>query len=1080
MKTAFLCCLGLFLCFVTFSQPVINSFSPTSGEIGTIVSINGNNFSSSPSSNIVFFGAVKATVTNASSTSLSVIVPSGASFELITVTTLNNNLTAYSRQPFHVTFAGAGPVFTAASFDIHKEFTVGTWPYSFSKVDLDSDGKPDFVAALYSNSSFNVLKNLSTPGFLVFNPQGATSMGSHPTIVANGDADGDGDQDIFIGSIDANNVSLFKNTSTPGVISLIPSNNYATGLMPEGIGCSDLDGDGKPDLITSAVNSHTMSVYRNTGSVTNISFAPPQTFPTGFNPGELLIRDMDNDGKPDIIVAVTSASKVSIFRNTSTAGMISFDARIDIITGAYPMGLAIGDIDGDGKPEMVTSNNQTVTASVLRNTSSPGVISFAPRVDLQVGNYPQKVALGDLDGDGSLDLAVTNNNGYQSVVTLFKNNSVAGSIQFFPGVEYFTGQGPSSVSISDVDLDGLPDISIIATSGNAVSILRSKIVCNTAFVTLQPSSAISCVGGNTVFSVDAGNTVAYQWQASNGSGWIDVLDNSFFSGANTGNLALTNVSGPMNNMEFRCRITNTCGSIFSQSAILTVNTPSPVSVSIAANNNGICPGTTVVFTATPVNGGSISNYQWKKNGANVGTNSPLYTDNSLVNADLITCVLVSNATCVTGATAVSNEIAVNVTSPVTPSLTIGASANNVCAGIPVVFSANPINGGLTPTFQWNKNGMNVGTDAATYTDNSLSDNDIITCIMQSGIPCTTVNSVTSNAITMAIIPSQTPVVSISASGNNICPGTIVTFSANIANAGTAPIIHWTKNGMTVGSNSSLYVDNGLTGGDIIRCDIISDFSGPCALSNSAVSNTIVMTMAASAPAVNLGADKKGCAGDPVLLKPAALGYVSYLWQNGTTAPTFTTTSPGSYSLEVIDACGSRSRDTVNVIFQAKPSNFLPPDSNVCYFSPSLAITPKFVFSKYLWSDHSVSPVIHVGTPGTYWLQATDSNGCTGTDSIVIKSENCLKGLFFPNAFTPGNDAVNDIFKALVGQSVDLFDLTIYNRYGQFIFHSTDVAKGWDGRFRGVAQDAGVYIWKCYFKLSGQPAMLNKGTVLLLR
>ena len=85
-----------------FAQPTISSFVPTSGPAGTTVMITGTNFSTTPASNIVYFGAVQANVSFSSTTSLTVIVPSGITYQPITVTT--NGLTAYTAQPFNTTF----------------------------------------------------------------------------------------------------------------------------------------------------------------------------------------------------------------------------------------------------------------------------------------------------------------------------------------------------------------------------------------------------------------------------------------------------------------------------------------------------------------------------------------------------------------------------------------------------------------------------------------------------------------------------------------------------------------------------------------------------------------------------------------------------------------------------------------------------------------------------------------------------------------------------------------------------------------------------------------------------------------
>src|ERR1700761_4908728 len=108
-RLMFLCAV-LFFPLLIFAQPSISSVSPLSGPVGTTVTINGTNFNTTPSANIVRFGTVTAPVTSASTTSLTVTVPTGTSYQPITVTT--GGLTAYSYKPFSVTFNDPGQ-FTA-------------------------------------------------------------------------------------------------------------------------------------------------------------------------------------------------------------------------------------------------------------------------------------------------------------------------------------------------------------------------------------------------------------------------------------------------------------------------------------------------------------------------------------------------------------------------------------------------------------------------------------------------------------------------------------------------------------------------------------------------------------------------------------------------------------------------------------------------------------------------------------------------------------------------------------------------------------------------------------------------------
>ena len=166
-----------------------------------------------------------------------------------------------------------------------------------------------------------------------------------------------------------------------------------------------MDGDGKPDLAVANQFSSTVSIYRNmssSGSITSSSFAAKVDFTTGAQPYSVAIGDLDGDSKPDLAVANSSSDNVSILRNTSSSGSISsssFAAKVDFTTGSGPLSVAIGDIDGDGKPDLAVANSNSNTVSVFRNTSSSGSISsssFAAKVDFTTGSAPLSVAIGDI------------------------------------------------------------------------------------------------------------------------------------------------------------------------------------------------------------------------------------------------------------------------------------------------------------------------------------------------------------------------------------------------------------------------------------------------------------------------------------------------------------------------------------------------------------------------------------------------------------------------------------------------------------------------------------------------------------
>ncbi|HMS65826.1 MAG TPA: FG-GAP-like repeat-containing protein, partial [Ignavibacteria bacterium] len=389
-----------------FAQPVVTSFSPLSGPVGTMVTISGSGFNTSLANNIVFFGAAIGTVSFSSATSLTVSVPAGANYQYISVTNLDVNLTGYSLKPFLFTFPGGckPPV-----FETGVAFTAGTQPYSVNICDIDGDGKSDLAVA---------------------------NLGS-------------------------NTVSVFRNISTSGGVSFAPNVDFATGGNPISVSYGDLDGDGKPDLAIANSGSNTVSVLKNTSPSGTVSFAAKVDFTTGLLPQGVSIGDIDMDGKPDMVVVNQAGNSTSVFRNTSTGGVInsgSFAAKVDFASGSGPKSVSIGDIDGDGKPDVVVANSVNADVAVLRNTSVSGVInsgSFAASVYFStfngtVGYNPWSVCIGDIDGDGKPELVVANffeNVNMVSSVSLFQNISTSGNVNFASSIYFYPGSKASSVKL---------------------------------------------------------------------------------------------------------------------------------------------------------------------------------------------------------------------------------------------------------------------------------------------------------------------------------------------------------------------------------------------------------------------------------------------------------------------------------------------------------------------------------------------------------------------------------------------------------------------------------------------------------
>ncbi len=314
------------------------------------------------------------------------------------------------------------------------------------------------------------------------------------------------------------------------------------------------------------------------------------------------------------------------------------------------------------------------------------------------------------------------------------------------------------------------------------------------------------------------------------------------NGMNVGNNSATYTYYPVDGDIITCSATFSpgCGpsTVESNPISMVAAFALPVSVTISASANPTCQGTTITFTATPVNPGSAPVYQWKINGGNVGSNSTMliYTP---INGDIITCTLQSTAPCTSGNPATSNAITMSVVPQQTIGVTISASENPFCTGSPVTFTAMPSNGGTAPVFQWRVNGFLVGTNSTTYVYTPVNA-DSITCLMTSNQGCITgPNPVTSNRIIMSSATGLPVSINIIASLNPVCQGTLVVYTATIVNGGSYPLYQWKVNGESVGVNSNIfqYIP---TNGDILSCTLTSNLT--CTNGNSATSNFITMNV----------------------------------------------------------------------------------------------------------------------------------------------------------------------------------------------------------------------------------------------
>ncbi len=205
---------------------------------------------------------------------------------------------------------------------------------------------------------------------------------------------------------------------------------------------------------------------------------------------------------------------------------------------------------------------------------------------------------------------------------------------------------------------------------------------------------------------------------------------------------------------------------------------------------------------------------------------------------------------------------------------------------------------------------------------------------------------------------------------------------------------------------------------------------------------------------------------------------TFLWSNGETTGSVNGLAPGNYSVKVTDANGcsfTSDKILIDQVNQPVPVT-IGNDTFICPGS-KLILSPGR-FQSYRWQDGTTAATYNVSVTGTYSVQVVTEDGCVGNASVNITVD--CSDVYFPSGFTPNGDGRNDKFGP-AGNTAALrnYSLTIFNRYGQQVFHTNDPLKKWDGRLQSGQYNSGVFVWTAGYSLLGK-SYTKKGTLLLIR
>lgn len=430
--------------------------------------------------NLVSGATVDFTVTAGGAT-LSQTMPSDAQGLARTSVTL---AMSFSQVMVQASIAGVTPVtFTGRARSFASKVDVpansGYQVIGLESGDLNNDGKLDLVmCSSYLSASilFNTTANNATTPTFATPFELDTSY--YCNTLAVGDVTGDGKPDLVLAhsssSLEIYPNATPDNAATPTFGAVIQISPYSWNDLE----LVDLDSDGKLDIVGTSNSYSVVRWVRNTTTdPATPTFSEHQVTTNQSN--MMAVGDINGDGKPDFVVGSRNTAKVSVLLNTTTDienEGFTVSPIVELIVAAVPNSIALRDLNGDNKPEIIAANPSTNSISILRNmtTTNATTPTFAAKVDYTVGTNPHALHVADLNKDGKLDVIVANRSANTASVLLNTSTSAAAAPTLGAKYDLPTGLNPNGVVAVDLNGDTFLDIATSNGGTTTASIMLSR------------------------------------------------------------------------------------------------------------------------------------------------------------------------------------------------------------------------------------------------------------------------------------------------------------------------------------------------------------------------------------------------------------------------------------------------------------------------------------------------------------------------------------------------------------------------------------------------------------------------------
>jgi hypothetical protein len=355
---------------------------------------------------------------------------------------------------------------------IKKTIKTGNGPGSVETADFNKDGFPDIVIANSNDSSLSIFLNDGKGNFT--EATGSPFFANrYPNDIAVTDFNNDGNLDLCIANTEAKFLSVFAGNGK-GRFKQVDHSPFPVHSKPHthGIAAADFNGDDHIDLATDDWGENKIIVILGDGKG---NFGKEAFFNVGDRPYQRLrSADVNKDGKPDIVTTNLEGNNATVLLGNGDGSFTEAEGS-PFPCGAAPFGIATGDVNGDGNPDLAIVNSPTITAESkgldglwILLGDGRGKFSTLNGSPFKTGKSPSRLAIGDLNNDGVNDVAVTNYND-KSITIFYMSKTGVHKSQTIQA-----GSHPDGIAVQDLNGDRKKDILVSNFDDNTITILFSK------------------------------------------------------------------------------------------------------------------------------------------------------------------------------------------------------------------------------------------------------------------------------------------------------------------------------------------------------------------------------------------------------------------------------------------------------------------------------------------------------------------------------------------------------------------------------------------------------------------------------